>query len=97
MISSQGPRLWRAEWGDPTGILTSAIMTVLLAVGFFKIAESGRVGWPGDAFFAERVDDPVKFHLILAAVGAAGLVTLIFLVASSWDLVAQWRRNANRT
>ncbi|MFN7389411.1 hypothetical protein [Brevundimonas sp.] len=94
-MSVQSGKVWRSEWGDPTGIVTSAIMTVLLGAGFFNVAETGRVGWPGDTFFAERVDDPIKFYLILAAIGLAGLLTLVFLVSCSWDLIARWRRNAS--
>lgn len=94
MIKIQGVRVWRSEWGDANGVFLAGITTVLLGAGFFKVAETGRVGWPGDAFFADRLDDPVKLHLVLAAIGLVGLLALVFFVSLTWDLVAQWRRDS---
>jgi len=97
VISFQGVRVWRSEWGDPNGVLLLGAAAAILGAGFFRIADKGRVGWPGDAFFADRIDDPVKFHLILAVLGLAGLVCLAFFVALAWDLVARWRRDGRAT
>ncbi len=94
MIRLQGVRVWRPERGDPNGVLLAGVVTVLLVAGFFRVWDTGRIGWPGDAFFADRLDDPVKFHVILVAIGLAGLAALVFFVSLAWDLVARWRRDS---
>lgn len=94
MIRFGGVSVWRGEWGDPTRAVVAAVVTACLGGGFFKMIEVGRIGWPGDAFFADRIDDPMKFRIILAAVGVFGLAALAFLISATWDLVAAWRRNS---
>ncbi|WP_029418173.1 hypothetical protein [Brevundimonas bacteroides] len=97
MIRLQGVRVWRPEWGDPNGVLLAGVATVLFGAGFFRVWDTGRVGWPDDAFFADRLDDPVKFYVILVAIGLAGLVALAIVVSLAWDLVARWRRDSGGT
>ena len=92
MIRFQGVHIWREEWGNPYGALLAGVAAVLFGAGFFRVAVTGRVGWRGDAFFADRLDDPIRFYMVLAVIGLAGLVALAVSVSQAWDLVAEWRR-----
>ena len=94
MIRIGGVSVWRGEWGDPTRVIVAAVATACLGGGFLKMIDGGRIGWPGDAFFADRIDDPVKFHIILTVVGLFGLAALAFLISTVWDLVVAWRRDS---
>ena len=94
MIRFQGVSIWREEWGDPTRLVLAAVLAACFGAGFLKIADSGRVGWPGDALFADRIDDPVKFHAILFVIGVLGLTAVVVLASTAWDLVATWRRDS---
>lgn len=94
MIRFGGVRVWRNEWGDPTRLSVSALATACLGGGFFRMNGAGRIGWPGDALFADRIDDPLKFHIVLAVIGLFGLAALAVFLSTAWDLVATWRRGS---
>jgi hypothetical protein len=94
MIRFGGVSVWRNEWGDPTRLFVAAVVAACLAGVFFKIAGSERLGWPGDALFVERLNDPLKFYIILGVVGLLALAALAILLSTAWDLVAAWRRGS---
>ena len=94
MIRFGGVSVWRSEWGDPTRLFVAAVVTAGLGGTFFKVAGSERLGWPGDALFADRLGDPLKFYVILGVIGLLGLAALAILLSTAWDLVAAWRRGS---
>ncbi|CAL1690648.1 hypothetical protein MMB232_00781 [Brevundimonas subvibrioides] len=97
MIRIGGVSVWRSEWGDPTRLTFTAALTAAFAAAFARIVAIGRIGWPGDAFFVDRLSDPVKFNIILAVIGILGLVSLAAFASTAWDLVAAWRRDSDRS
>ncbi len=96
MIRFGGVSIWREEWGDPMRLYLLAIATAVTGAGAVKMHASGRVGWAGDAFFADRIDDPVKFHALLITLIVLFAASLVALASTAWDLVVAFRRGSGR-
>ena len=94
MIRFGGVSVWHDDWGDPTRLFLAAIVTVVTGAGVLKMNATGRVGRAGDAFFADRLDDPVKFHALLIVLGMLFLMSLVLLASTAWDLVVAFRRDS---